>query len=368
MAAHRVAVVVPSDFTLFELGVAVEAFAYPRPQPDLDWYDVQVCTARPGAARAMGGLFHAAIRHGVEAVDAADTVVVPQAEHVDRPAEPVMLEAIRRAHRRGARLVSFCSGAFVLAAAGVLDGRRATTHWKYSRQLAAAYPTVDVDADVLFIDDGQILTSAGTAAGIDLSLHIIRNDHGAKVARTVARRMVVAPYRDGGQAQFVHSPVPEPGPHPDGISVAMQFALENLHAELGLADLAAAAFMSTRNFSRKFREANGTTPLRWLSHQRLTRVRELLEETDLPIERIAVQTGFGSVVTLRQRFSQQLMTSPSAYRRAFRSEGTDPSDALSSSGPDGARREPDDVTDLPEGLRDWIGLRRHDDVLAQRPA
>ncbi|MEU8226648.1 helix-turn-helix domain-containing protein [Kribbella sp. NPDC048915] len=318
MAKHRVAVLVPADFTLFELGVAVEAFARPHPELDLDWYDVEVCTATPGEATAMGGLFGAVITSGVEAVDAADTIIVPQAATIARPAEPNALEAIRRAYRRGARLVSFCSGAFVLAAAGVLDGRRATTHWKYARRLQEGYPNVEVDPDVLYIDDDQVLTSAGTAAGIDLSLHIIRRDHGAHVARHVARQMVVAPHRDGGQAQFVMMPVPEPKPVLDGISRAMQYALDNLGKDLNLAELAAVAFMSSRNFSRRFRQVTGTTPVKWLNSQRLARVRELLEETDLPVERIAVQTGFGSAVTLRQRFAAHLLTSPTAYRRAFR--------------------------------------------------
>jgi AraC family transcriptional activator FtrA len=328
MASHRIAVAVPADFTLFELGVAVEAFAHPRPELGLDWYDVQICTARPGRAEAMGGLFGAVLSHGVEAIDAAETVIVPQAAALERPAAPEILEAIRRGYRRGARLVSFCSGAFVLAAAGVLDGRPATTHWKYADRLAQAYPRIEVDPDVLYIDDGQVLTSAGTAAGIDLSLHIIRKDHGAHIARHIARQMVVAPHREGGQAQFVMTPVPEPRAQQDGVTRAMQYALENLERDLGLTELASIAYMSPRNFSRRFRQVTGTTPVKWLNHQRLSRVRELLEETDLPIERIAAQTGFGSAVTLRQRFGHHLLTSPSAYRRAFRAGLTRPSPAL----------------------------------------
>jgi len=318
MAAHRIAVVVPADFTLFELGVAVEAFAYPRPELCLDWYDVRVCTARPGPAVAMGGLFTAAIIHGVEAIDDAETVIVPQAERIARPAPPDVLAAVRRAYDRGARLVSFCSGAFVLAAAGVLDGHRATTHWKHAARLAQEYPKVTVDPNVLYIDDGPVLTAAGTAAGIDLSLYIVRQDYGARAARHVARSMVVAPHREGGQAQFVLTPVPEPHGEQDGVSRSMQYALEHLYNDIGLADLAAIAYMSTRNFSRRFREATGTTPARWLLHQRLARVRELLEDTDLPIEQIATRTGFGSAVTLRQRFTQHLLTSPTAYRKSFR--------------------------------------------------
>lgn len=318
MSPHRVAVVVPSDFALFELGVAVEAFALPRPELETDWYDVRICTAHPGQARVLGGLFSVSIQHGVEAIDWADTVIVPQAATIDEPADPLVLASLRRAHGRGTRLVSFCSGAFVLAAAGVLDGRPAATHWRYARRLAHGYPRVRVNADVLYIDDGQVLTSAGTAAGIDLSLHIIRTDHGARTARHVARAMVVAPHRDGGQAQFVLSPVPELPTEVDGVSRAMSYALDHLGEELTLSDLAGYAFMSTRNFSRRFRDVTGTTPVRWLLHQRLARVRELLEETDVSVERIAEDTGFGSAVTLRQRFAQVLQTSPTAYRKAFR--------------------------------------------------
>lgn len=324
MAAHRVAVVVPADFTLFEIGVAMEVFQQPLPELGLDWYDFTVCTARPNEAKPVGGVFEARIRHGVEAIDAAETVIVLGSEpDVHLPPESEVVDALRRAHRRGARLVSFCTGAFVLASAGVLDGRRATTHWKYTRLLARTYPRIKVDPDVLYVDDGQVLTSAGTAAGIDLSLHIIRKDHGAHVARNVARAMVVAPHREGGQAQFVMTPVPNFTPEQEGVSRAMQYAMENLHEDLGLIQLASRAYMSPRNFSRRFREVTGTTPVKWLSHQRLTRVRELLEQTDLSVERIAAETGFNSAVTLRQRFAQHLLTSPTAYRRAFRAGGAD---------------------------------------------
>lgn len=335
---------IPPDFALFQLGVAVEAFAYPRPELGLEWYSLRVCTGSPGTATAEDGLFGASILHGLEILEEADTILVPQAYAIPRPADPEVIAAIRRAQVRGARLVSFSAGAFVLAEAGILDGLRATTHWRLTRQLAHAYPRVKVDPDVLYVDEGQVLTSAGTAASIDLSLHIIRRDHGAAVARHVARQMVVAPYRDGGQAQFVMTPRPEVSERWDGVSKAMQHALDNLDAELGLSELAAVAVMSPRNFSRRFREVAGTTPMKWLNHQRLSRVRELLEETDLSVERIAARTGFGSAVTLRQRFSQHLYTSPSAYRRAFRagidqSPGGDPQYAVrrrTGGGPDDA--------------------------------
>jgi AraC family transcriptional regulator, transcriptional activator FtrA len=317
MTNHRLAVVVPAEFSLFELGVTVEAFAETRPERALDWYDIAICTARPGLAAASGGLFSATIEHGLEVVAEADTVIVPGALSLDGEADPLVLDALRAAYQRGARMISFCTGAFVLAAAGILDGRPATTHWKHTHRLARQYPRVRVDPDVLYVDDGQVLTSAGTAAGIDLALHVIRKDHGARVARQVARGMVVAPHRDGGQAQFVTTPVPDTREE-DAIGRTIHHALDNLDADLSLAELAGVAFMSTRNFSRRFRDVTGTTPARWVFHQRLARARELLEETDLSIETIAAQTGFGSSVTLRQRFASTLRTSPSAYRRSFR--------------------------------------------------
>lgn len=311
-----------AEFDLFGLGVAVEAFTQPRPDGVPDWYDVAVCAARPGGLRAVAGLFGAFIQHGTELVDEADTVVVAGAAPTATLADREIVAAIRRAHQRGARLVGLCTGTFLLAAAGVLDGRRATTHWTYAPLLAQSYPRVTVDPDVLYIDDGQVLTSAGTAAAIDLCLHIIRNDHGAHVARDIARQMVVAPHRDGGQAQFVVTPVPDSTSDRDGVARAMEYAIAHLHEDLGLTELASHAYMSARNFSRRFRDVTGTTPVRWLNQQRLSRVRELLEQTDLSIERIAAETGFNSAVTLRQRFAQHLLTSPSAYRRAFRTMGS----------------------------------------------
>jgi AraC family transcriptional regulator, transcriptional activator FtrA len=318
MSAHRVAVFLPADFSLFEVAVAVEVFGVRRPEIEVEWYDVKLCTVEPGPATAHGDLLGAIVPHGLEAIDAADTVIVPRCATQESPADERALAAIRRAHFRGARLASFCDGAFVLAAAGVLDGRKATTHWKYAERLAAEYPRVQVSPEVLYVDEGQVLTAAGTASGVDLALHMVRADHGAHVARQVARSMVVPPHRDGGQAQFVMSAVPDGGETEDGVHRALAYMSHHLDSEYSLTDMAKLAFMSTRNFSRRFREATGTTPGRWLLHQRLTRARELLEETDLPIERIAQITGFGSAVTFRQRFAQSLKTSPTTYRRAFR--------------------------------------------------
>lgn len=316
--SHRIAVVVPADFSLFELGVVVEAFTVSGDDSGVGRYDVRVCNANPGCVPTMEGLFCASIPNGVELIDDADTVLVPQADETAFPAAPEVLAAVRRAHARGARLVSTWTGAFVLAAAGVLDGRRAAVHWKHADRFRAAFPRVMVDSRVLYIDEGSVITSAGTASAIDLSLHILRKDHGERVARRVARRMVVAPHREGDQAQYLRTPMRERASHPDGIAQAMEHALRHLDTELTLEDLARAACMSTRHFSRRFREVTGTSPARWITHQRLTRAQAILEETDHPIEYVALAAGFGSAGTFRQRFAEGLKMSPAAYRRRFR--------------------------------------------------
>lgn len=347
MDPHRVAVVVPQGFAVFELGIAIEVFAVARPGLPEPWYDVKLCAAEEGPVSTQCGLLSMHIPYGLEAVDEADTVIIPEAgqaccpPHDDpgsAPPPPEVLAALRRAHVRGARLVSFCDGAFVLAAAGILDGRPATTHWKEAGRLAREYPAIDVRPDVLYVDDGQVLTSAGTSAGVDLSLHIVRRDHGAGVARKVARHMVMPPHREGGQAQYIMTPVPEPGTSTDGIQRVLQHIDAHADHDLTLADMASLAFMSTRNFTRRFREVTATTPTQWVLQRRLTRARELLEETDETIERIAQLAGFGSAVTMRQRFVAALGTSPSSYRRAFRDaksqvpleQGADGSRALAS--------------------------------------
>ena len=349
MSRHRVAVLLPAEFSLFEVAVAVEVFAAQRPEIEVEWYDVKLCTVEPGRATAQGGLMGVFIPHGLEALDAADTVIVPHCATPESPADERALAAIRRAYLRGTRLASFCDGAFVLAAAGVLDGREATTHWKYAERLAAQYPRVKVRPEVLYVDEGQVLTAAGTASGVDLALHMVRTDHGAHVARQVARSMVVPPHRDGGQAQFVMSAVPEADGGEQGVYKALAYMSHHLEGEYSLTDMARLAFMSTRNFSRRFRQVTGTTPARWLLHQRLTRARELLEESDLPIETVAQMTGFGSAVTFRQRFAQALQTSPSAYRRAFR--GTSEASSVS-------------TDDEAAEVYRWLGVRR--DVLPPR--
>jgi AraC family transcriptional activator FtrA len=313
---HRIAVPVPADTPLFELAVPCEVFGVDRSYLVDPWYAVTLCPVGPPPVALPLGL---ALTGGgtLDDLAAADTVVVPAWSDplVEPPAD--LLGALRAAHARGARIASICSGAFVLAAAGLLDGRRATTHWQYTDALAARYPRVRVDPNVLYTDDGDVLTSAGTAAGLDLCVHMVRADHGARVAAEVARRLVVPPHRDGGQAQYIRSPLPPPGAEADAISRVMAWALEHLDRPMTVADLARRAAMSQRTFARAFAAAAGTSPMHWLTRRRVAAAQELLESTDLPVDRIAEKVGFGSAVTLRARFSQVAGVPPSQYRRTF---------------------------------------------------
>lgn len=300
---------------LFEFGIAMEIFGLPRPEVGPNWYRFAVAAAEPGPLRALSGVrLH--VDGGLELLDQADTVVIPSWRGPASAAPPALLAALRRAHRRGARMVSICAGAFVLAQAGLLDGRTATTHWRHSDALAAGHPSVTVKPDVLYVDEGDILTSAGSAAGIDLCLHIVRADFGPAIANQVARRLVVPAHRDGGQAQFIEQPVPtvrERG--------RLGPLIERLSADLAaghtVESLASAAGMSRRTFLRRFHAATGTTPGRWLVTQRLARAREMLETSAADVEDIATRCGFGSAETLRHHFRRALALSPTQYRRVF---------------------------------------------------
>jgi len=313
--AQLVAAVVADHFSPFEFAVACEVFGIDRSEEiGRPWYRFVVCAAdRPPVATTLG--FFLDTPHGLEMLDAADTIVVPT-----RPpgAEPnaALLEALRRAHSRGARILSLCTGAFILAEAGLLDGRRATTHWMHAAELARRFPRVEVDPRVLYIDDGDILTSAGTAAGIDLCLHVVRRDYGAEAANITARRMVVPPHRDGGQAQFVRQPVPDPA-RSDPFADALVWAQEHLDETVTVDELARRSAMSARTFARWFRDQTGTTPYQWLLRERVQLAQRLLETTDLPVDIVAERCGLGTASNLRQHFQRMVRTTPTAYRRTF---------------------------------------------------
>ena len=302
----------------FETGVVVEVFGLPRPELGVDWYDLAVCSATVGPLRVVGG-FTLTAEHGLDVFAAAQTVIVPGVADVHGTIAPEVVAALRAAHRAGSRIVSICSGAFALAAAGLLDGRRATTHWRYAELLHSRYPAVDVDADVLYVDGGDVLTSAGSAAGLDLCLHLVRKDFGPSVANMVARRLVVAPHRDGGQAQFVEAAV-TPIPDDDRVSRSMAWALTNITQPITVESLARQAHMATRTYTRHFQRCQGTSPLRWLITQRVQASLVLLEGSDAGIEGIARSVGFENATTYRQHFRRAMRTSPSGYRRSFRSE------------------------------------------------
>ncbi len=321
LAGPRVAVLAYDGLCTFEFGVAFEVFGLSRPEMGQGWYRYAVCAAEPGPLRAAGGLT-AAVEHGLEVLEAADLIVVPGWRGIDLPVPDGLASALRGAHARGARVMSLCSGVAVLAAAGLLDGRRATTHWRYVAAVAARHPAIRFDADVLYIDEGDVLTAAGSAAGIDLCLHVVRGDFGPEAANSVARRLVVPPHRDGGQAQFIASPVPR-----SHEAARLGPLIDAVRARPGddhrLGALAARAGMSLRTFHRRFAAATGLPPGEWLVVERLRLARELLERPgDAPMETIAEASGFGTAAALRHHFRARLGTSPAAYRRAF-GGGTD---------------------------------------------
>jgi transcriptional regulator GlxA family with amidase domain len=279
-------------------------------------FDFRVCALEAGTLSTTAG-FSIAATHGLKALDDAHTIIVPSWRDPDEAPPAELLEALRRAHARGAQLVGLCLGAFVLAAAGILDGRTATTHWAWAGDFARRFPRVRLDPDVLYIDDGDVLTSAGTAAGLDCCLHVLRGLCGAQAANYVARRLVVSPHRQGGQAQYIEQPVP-PNLRGDRLSGLLEWVAGNLDMPHTLDSLAERALMSRRTFTRRFRLATGATVGAWLLAQRLARAQQLLESSDQSVEAIAASAGFGSTASLRQHFQEAFRTSPSAWRREFR--------------------------------------------------
>jgi transcriptional regulator GlxA family with amidase domain len=313
-----VAVIVQDGAEPFGLGSLVEVWGEPyHPDDDNPVFDFRVCTPRPGRVRGRGG-FDLHVEHGLDAIDDADLVCFsPKHEFLDH--DPLVLEAARATHARGAMVYAHCSASFMLAEAGLLDGRECTTHWRYSERLARMYPLAVVRADVLYVQDENIMTGAGSAAGIDASLHLVRQAFGAKVAATTARRIVVPPHRDGGQAQFVRTPVQST--NVDTLAPVLDWMTAHLHESLPVERLAAQAHMSARTFARRFRDETGTTPLQWVTNQRLALTEELLEDSSLSVEQIASRVGFGNAATLRHHFTSARGTTPLQYRRTFTSVG-----------------------------------------------
>lgn len=296
----------------FELGVVCEVFGIDREDTAGPRFDFTLCAEQPGPVTTSLG-FDISVEHGLEAAAAADLVVVPAFPRQD-PISARVRDVLRAAADRGAWVLSVCSGAFALGAAGLLDGRRCTTHWMYSHELAERFPRATVDPDVLYVEDSGVITSAGTAAGIDACLHLVRRERGAAAATAIARRMVVPPHRDGGQAQYIDRAVPVQA---ETLGPLLDWLVDNLDQDLTVPQLARRVSMSERTFARRFRAETGTTPAAWLTRQRVLRAQELLEQTDLDIEEIARRSGFGSAAALRHHFTRTLGTRPQAYRRRF---------------------------------------------------
>lgn len=300
----------------FEFGVAYEVFGLPRTEMGEKWYRFAVCGVEPGPLKAAGGLT-VSVDHGLEILPSADLVLIPGWRAIDAPVPRPLIEALRSANQRGARIMSLCSGIAVLAAAGLLAGRRATTHWRYVQSIADRYPDISLDADVLYVDEGSVLTAAGSAAGIDLCLHVVRTDFGAEAANSVARRLVVPPHREGGQAQFIERPVLH---QREGARLGplLEWMRERLGEEQPIRPLADRTGMNIRTFQRRFEASTGLTPGEWLIAERLRSAREMLEkDISAPLDDVAVASGFGSVATMRHHFRMRLGVSPSAYRQRF---------------------------------------------------
>lgn len=314
---HRVVAVLVDGMSVLEPAVADDFLGQEwEEELGLPWYRYSTCTPEPGLIRV--GALRVSVERGLEALSRADTVLLPGWRDVSIPIEPALIVALRRAYRRGARMVSFCTGAFVLAEAGILDGRPATTHWADAEEFRARFPAVRLDPAVLYVDDGQVLTSAGAAASIDLSIHLIRNDFGAEIANTVARQQVVPPHRRGGQAQYVQTPIGTATDMGDRLTDTLEWALTQLHQPLSVTQLAARVAVSPRHFTRLFHDRTGTTPHQWLIGQRLALAQRMLETTDQSVDQIAEAAGFGTATCLRQHFHRSLATNPVAYRRTFR--------------------------------------------------
>ena len=314
MNKHLVVALAYDRLCTFEFGCTVEIFALDRSELGVPWYEFAVCAAEPGPIRAMGGISVLA-PYELDMLDRADTIVLPGWRDADELPPPALLDKLRAAHLRGARLCSICSGVFILAAAGVLDGKRATTHWRHAERLAQRYPHVAVAPDALYVDEGNIITSAGSAAGLDMLLHLVRRDHGAKIGNMVAQRLVTAPHREGGQAQFV--PRPMARDEAGRLAALIDWLREHPALPHTVASMAERALMSARTLQRQFQDATGMGPVRWLIRERVALAKDLLESPATPLAQVAELAGFGSEESLRRHFRRIVGTSPGAYRQRF---------------------------------------------------
>ena len=321
MSPPLVVTLASDRLAMFEFGITAEFFALARPELDFLPYRFAVAAADPPPLRGLGGI-RVDVDGGLELLHEANLIVVPGWRDLDATPRPEITRALRDAVERGARVASICSGAFLLGHAGLLDGRRATTHWRHTERLARLFPAARVEPDVLYVDEGQVMTSAGSAAGIDLMLHLVRKDYGPHVANMFARRMVVPPHRDGGQAQFVVQPIAVRTN--DRIASVADWMAGNLHDAITIEALADRAAMSVRTFTRRFRAATGTAPIEWLIRLRVRRAQDLLETTDASIDQVAHESGFGAAETLRHHFRKVVGTSPSAWRATFRGKASEP--------------------------------------------
>ncbi|MBU3028780.1 GlxA family transcriptional regulator [Paracoccus marinaquae] len=313
---HTIAVIAYEGVIPFHLSVPCIVFGDALLRLGAPRYEVLVCGETAGLTPTISG-FQIEVPHDFSVLERADTVIMPAWRDTEDPPSEALLDALRGAHARGARLVGLCLGTFVLARAGLLDGRTASTHWAWADEFERCYPSVVLDRNALYIDEGDIMTSAGTAATIDCCLHLVRSDHGAEIANNIARRLVMAPHRHGGQAQYIEMPLPDSGTR-DQLSATLDWAIAHLNEPLGLEALAGHACMSRRSFTRHFRKKTGTTVTRWLLNHRLAAARRLLETGECSIEHVAEMAGFGSAVSLRQHFARAFSISPASYRRQFR--------------------------------------------------
>jgi AraC family transcriptional regulator, transcriptional activator FtrA len=314
MSKHLVVALAYDRLCTFEFGCTVELFALERPELDVQWYDFAVCAVEPGPIRAAGGILISA-PYDLDLLARADTIVIPGWRDADEAPPEALLAQLRAAHARGTRLCSICSGAFVLAAAGLLDGQRATTHWRYTDRLAQRFPAIEVLPGDLYVDSGQVITSAGSAAGLDMLLHLVRRDYGARVGNLVAQRLVVSPHREGGQAQYL----PRPMAHDERgrLTRLMDWVRTNPAERHTVASMAARAAMSERTLQRQFQDATGFGPVEWVTRERIAVAKDLLETSGLPLAQLAQQAGFGSEESLRHHFRRVAATTPGAYRRRF---------------------------------------------------